>query len=219
MEHIKTLTYVRGVMIHEETRQRTYYQDVLVDCMRALETMKVQQQNNVGPREKDLILLGIFHTSMNISETIGYFKPKDVSKERKRSRNVYYIRSKRVCTKTFRFLHVISKNKVSAVQQWYREQWLTPRRKKSGGRVECKRVLSYEDTKRVFQFIDNFAEANALLLPGRVAGFKRADLRLLPSTNSKASIWRDYYKPSMKKLGRPIDRVVLCSVDDSQQFA
>ena len=56
--------------------------------------------------EKDLILLGIFHTSMNISETIGYFKPKDVSKERKRSRNVYYIRSKRVCTKTFRFLHV-----------------------------------------------------------------------------------------------------------------
>lgn len=97
----------------------------------------------------------------------------------------------------------ISKNKVSAVQQWYREQGLTPRRKKSGGRVECKRVLSYEDAKRVFQFIDNFAEVNALLLPGRVAGFKRADLRLLPSTNSKASIWRDYYKPAMEKLGRP----------------
>ena len=51
VEHIKTRTYVRGVMIHEETRQRTYYQDVLVDCMRALETIKMQQQNNVGPRK------------------------------------------------------------------------------------------------------------------------------------------------------------------------
>ncbi len=71
------------------------------------------------------------------------------------------------------------------MQQWYREHGLTPRRKKSGGRVQSRRVLSYEDTTRVFQFITNFAEEHALILPGHVPCFKRSDLRLLPSTNSK----------------------------------
>ena len=36
VEHIHTRTYVENVLIHEETRQRTYYQDVLVDCTSAL---------------------------------------------------------------------------------------------------------------------------------------------------------------------------------------
>ena len=65
------------------------------------------------------------------------------------------------------------------------------------------RVLSFEGTTRVFEIIDNFAEENALFLPGRVSGSKRADLSLLPSTNSKASILRDYYKPAMETTGRP----------------
>ena len=89
-----------------------------------------------------------------------------------------------------------------SVQRWYREHGLTPRRKKSGGRIESGRVLTYDDTTRIFQFIQNFAEEHALVLPGRVPGFKRSDIRLLPSTNSKASIWRDYYKPAMETTGK-----------------
>ena len=36
VEHVNTLTYVDGVMIHREDRRRAYYQDVFIDCTRAL---------------------------------------------------------------------------------------------------------------------------------------------------------------------------------------
>ena len=57
----------------------------------------------------------------------------------------------------------------------YRENGLTPRRKRSGGRVECDRTLSYDDILRVKTFIINYAEEHALVLPGRVPGYKRGD--------------------------------------------
>jgi len=49
-------------------------------------------------------------------------------------------------------------------------------------------------------FVTNFAEQHALLLPGRVPGFKRSDIRLLPSHETKASIWRKY-ETAMATLG------------------
>ena len=56
--------------------------------------------------EKDMILLGIFHTSMDLSEMIhlkGADRPEQ--KERTRSRCIHTVRAKRVCRKTFRYLH------------------------------------------------------------------------------------------------------------------
>ena len=71
-----------------------------------------------------------------------------------------------------------------------------PRRKRAGGHVQnSKRTMAYADIIRIRTFINNYAEEHALVLPGRVPGFKRGDLRLLPSVNMKASIWRDSYKP------------------------
>ena len=87
------------------------------------------------------------------------------------------------------------------MQAWYRENGATPRRNKAGGRVECERTLTYEDVKRIHSFILNYAEENALVLPGRVPGFKRGDLRLLPSANTKADIWRNHYKPANEAAG------------------
>lgn len=55
------------------------------------------------------------------------------------------------------------------------------------------KVLTFEDVTRVVQYITNYAEANALVLPGRVPGFKRDDIKLLPSSETRASIWRTYH--------------------------
>ena len=49
-------------------------------------------------------------------------------------------------------------------------------------------------------FITNYAEQHALVLPGRVPGFKRSDIRLLPSSETKASVWR-LYKAAMDATG------------------
>jgi len=94
----------------------------------------------------------------------------------------------------------ISKNKLTALISHYRQNGLAVRRKKSGGRKSNVRCLSFDDVKAVVTFISNYAEQHALLLPGRVPAYKRSDIRLLPSAETKASVWRKY-KIAMEMQG------------------
>lgn len=57
--------------------------------------------------------------------------------------------------------------------------------------------------QNVVSFLDNYAEEHAVALPGRVPGFKRSDIRLLPSSNTKASIHRLYEQSSLT-AGLPV---------------
>ena len=45
VEHIQISTWVDGVMIHRETKERTYYQDVLIDCTFALSRLGTGQRS------------------------------------------------------------------------------------------------------------------------------------------------------------------------------
>ena len=51
--------------------------------------------------------------------------------------------------------------------------------------------------QNVVSFFDNYAEEHAVALPGRVPGFKRSDIKLLPSSNTKASIHRLYEQSTL----------------------
>ena len=46
-------------------------------------------------------------------------------------------------------------------------------------------ALSFAEVKRLIKFILNYAEDNAILLPGRIPGYKWDDLQLLPSNTTK----------------------------------
>lgn len=49
-----------------------------------------------------------------------------------------------------------------------------------------------DDVKRVVQFVTNYADSNALVLPGRVPGFKKDDIKLLPSSHTKVRVYEAY---------------------------
>ena len=53
-------------------------------------------------------------------------------------------------------------------------------------------VLSLSSTEFVVRFALNYAEQHTLLLPGRVPGYSRSDIKLLPSSVSKQAIWKVY---------------------------
>ena len=53
-------------------------------------------------------------------------------------------------------------------------------------------ALTFESIKHVVSFIENYAEDHAILLPGRIPGYKRSDLQLLPCSTTKRSVWRTY---------------------------
>ena len=70
-----------------------------------------------------------------------------------------------------------------------------PRHHGNNRRVPA-RTLSYSETEEVVKFILHWAEANAILLPGRIPGYKRSDMLLLPSSSTKRSIWLQYTEAS-----------------------
>jgi len=56
-----------------------------------------------------------------------------------------------------------------------------------------KHALSFSSTEYVVRFLLSYAEQHALLLPGRIPGYTRDDLQLLPSSTSKATVWKVYH--------------------------
>ena len=95
-----------------------------------------------------------------------------------------------MCKKMF-FLHTISDKRLRNLQGSLRENVLTPRRHGNTCRLPANTV-SFADTQRVVEFLQTYAEANAVLLPGRIPGFKRTDVQLLPSSTTKRQVWQQY---------------------------
>ena len=46
-------------------------------------------------------------------------------------------------------------------------------------------TLTCQETDTAVRFIKSYARANSILLPGRIPGYKRDDLQLLPSSTTK----------------------------------
>lgn len=59
-----------------------------------------------------------------------------------------------------------------------------------------KNALTFTEVKNVVKFLENYAEAHAILLPGRIPGYKRTDLQLLPSSTTKKVILAMYLHQS-----------------------
>jgi hypothetical protein len=74
----------------------------------------------------------------------------------------------------------------------YRENGLTPCEKKSGGRANNKRSIQFEAIKYVCDFLKISSEKHALVLPGRVPGYKATDICLLPSSETKEKVYKEY---------------------------
>ena len=59
-------------------------------------------------------------------------------------------------------------------------------------------------TQRVVKFITNYAEVNAVALPGQIPGHKDYNILLLPSRNTKKSIWEKYYAAAEQDSHRAV---------------
>ena len=136
-----------------------------------------------------MVLMGelqaILHTDSETMHSILYRHGTEV---RQRTYGSYLHHGKRVCMKT---LHAISRKRLGKVKASLLENGLVPRVHGNTKRLPAN-TLSFTDTQRVVQFIVNYAEANAILLPGRIPGYKRSDFQLLQSSLSKRHLWHLY---------------------------
>ena len=72
-----------------------------------------------------------------------------------------------------------------------KENGLTPRTH-GNTRRKPHNALSFSSIEYVVRFLHTYTEQNGLLLPGRVPGYSRMDIKLLPSSTSKRGIWNTY---------------------------
>ena len=135
-----------------------------------------------------MTLLGIIHSSINCSEVSTSGRTETA---RKRTRIPFFYHGRRICRKTFLFLHRIHQRRFYSLLKHYKKNGLSVRVHGNNKQLPTS-TSSPETIENVVKFIRNVAEEQALLLPGPVPGFKRTDVKLLPSTLTKHSLWKTY---------------------------
>ena len=68
------------------------------------------------------------------------------------------------------------------------------------------------ELKCIVSFVKNYEEENAILLPGRVPGFKRSNLQLFPTNTTKRSVWEHYIKSCASLTFRAAAYTIFCAI-------
>ena len=123
--------------------------------------------------------------------------------ERQRTNTQYRFGGHRICQTTFLFLHTMSVTRFDAIKRHWLRNGLCPRVRTKSQPYNTTRL---SDIKHVVRFILQYAEDHAILLPGRIPGYKRDDLQLLPSSTTKREVWEAYQVASSSIL----DMITVC---------
>lgn len=111
--------------------------------------------------------------------------------EREKAYTSVYHQGKCIRLRSFRFLHAVGKMRVNNYTQSLKHNGLQPRIHGNVRRLP-KHTLTIESVQYVVKFLLMYTEQHGLLLPGRVPGYCRSDIKLLPSSVSKRTIWKTY---------------------------
>ena len=133
--------------------------------------------------ELDLVLIGEIMASLHKEDTVKSGRHITTARQRKYTAHMH--NGKPVCAVTFEFLHGIGpKHKLPAIKEHYAKNGLTPRVHKNTRQLPA-HALTYDQQLDIMKYLQNYAEEHAILLPGRIPGYKRDDIKLLPSSCSK----------------------------------
>ncbi|ELU17772.1 hypothetical protein CAPTEDRAFT_210095 [Capitella teleta] len=119
-------------------------------------------------REQMLVLLGKISCGINLSDTTNWSRKNGSINER---------------TTGWRE-DLICQDRLTGL--------LKHKEKKMGGRLNNKKALTHDTIVKVYKYLENYAETHSLALPGRVPGFRKDNLRLLPSSHTKTHVFNQY---------------------------
>ena len=140
--------------------------------------------------ELDMAIMGQLMAGMNNDQTTNTSSSHKATNRQRASLSLYH-QGKPICEKVFCFLHGIGETRYKNLKKSLHSNGLASR---SHGNLKRSpaHALSVSSTEFVVRFMLNYTEQNGLLLPGRVPGYSRTDVKLLPSSVSKRLIWRVY---------------------------
>ena len=131
--------------------------------------------------ELDLVILGMIHCAINCDQVR---KSGRAEKTKQRTRMPFYFQNHRICLKTFLLTHRLHKTRFNSLVKHYRVSGISLRTNGNKSRRLPSSAFSTETIKRVLKFTMNVAEDptwQAFSRLGRASGFKRIDVKLLPT--------------------------------------
>ena len=115
-----------------------------------------------------------------------------IGEKRKRSARCNFLYLNRpICKEMFLNTYGISYSRFRRLKEHYEEHGICQRVHGNRKRLPHN-TLPQTVTEDVKNFLTNYVEENAVLLPGRIPGFKKDDIRLLSSSDTKMSVWRAF---------------------------
>ena len=82
------------------------------------------------------------------------------------------------------FLHGVGKFKIQAIKEHFLENGISTRKHGNTGK-QPKHSLGFKRILGILQFIQNYSEQHAIILPGRIPGFNCDDVKVLPSSDTE----------------------------------
>ena len=143
------------------------------------------QASLLTQKELDLVLLGSILTTVLERDSIVDGRNKPAKRRKVLSCHMHH--GFTVCKTTYAFLYNIgTKHRLENITKHYLEHGMDTRVHKNSRQLPPRALsLNFAENSSLVKFIENYAEQNAILLPGRIRGYKRDDLKLLPSSRSK----------------------------------
>ena len=93
-----------------------------------------------------------------------------------------------ICKEMFLHMYGISKSRFQRLLEHYQNHGISVRVHGNSKRLPHN-TLPQAIAEDVKNFLSNYAEENAVLLPGRIPGFKNEDIVLLSSSETKMHVW------------------------------
>ena len=140
--------------------------------------------------ELDIAVLAKLSCGMHLSSMTRKTR-RGQQQERQAQRTDFYLHGFRICRDIFKKLHAISQDKLTALIAHYKVAGVEARVHRSK-RKRPANALKFDDTRAVVDFIVNYAEANAIILPGRTPGHWKTDVKLLPTNCTKKKVYLQY---------------------------
>ena len=131
----------------------------------------------------DILLLGSVASTVCDDDDVGVRSGHRPAKRQRRTIE-YMHKGYHVCRNTFTFLHGVGKHKVQAIKRHFLDNGISTREHGNNGN-HPKHALTFSMILGILQFIQNYAEQHAILLPGRIPGFKQDNVKVLPSSDTK----------------------------------
>lgn len=174
-------------------------------CFKAFEESYIlsirDQFSSLTREEFDIAILAKLECGIHVEHHTRKSKKAEQS-ERRSSRTDYFLHGHRVCRDFFKFIHHLSQSKLDSLIKHYKENGVQARVHKLTNK-QPKNAYSFEDRKRVVEFIVNYTDIHGIELPGRTPKHWITNGKLLPTNCTKKSVFIEYQKASTALLLEP----------------